>query len=87
MRYTISYCRTKKVEFNSEKDADEGYVDYSKNTVSEFPEPQILLGIRTVPTSGVVVPVYPDKETAKNTAVARNARMGNCTREDKCCDV
>ena len=39
MRYTISYYITKKVEFNSEKDADEGYVDYSKNTASEFPEP------------------------------------------------
>ena len=71
----MSYCRTTIVEFNSEKDADECSADYSKNAASEFPEEEILLAFRTGPTSAVAVSVYPDEETAKNTTVARNARM------------
>ena len=72
----MSYCRTTIVEFNSGKDADEGSADYSKNAASEFPEAEILLAFRTGHTSAVAVSVYPDKETAKNTTVTRNARMG-----------
>ena len=41
----------------------------------------------TGPTSAVAVSVYPDEETAKNATVARNARMENCTQEEKRCDV
>jgi len=61
----MSYCRTTIVEFNSEKYADEGSVDYSKNTASELPEEEILLAFRTGPTSAVAVSVYPDEETAR----------------------
>ena len=39
-------------------------------------EAEILLASRTGHTSAVAVSVYPDKETAKNTTVTRNARMG-----------
>ena len=56
----MSYCRTTIVEFNSEKDADEGSADYSKNAASEFPEAEILLAFRTGHTSAVAVSVYPD---------------------------
>ena len=72
----MSYCRTTIVEFNSGKDADEGSADYSKNAASEFPEAEILLAFRTGPTSAIAVSLFPDEETAKNTTVARNARMG-----------
>ena len=48
---------------------------YSKNAASELPDEEILLAFRTGPTSAVAVSVYPDEETAKNTTVARNARM------------
>jgi hypothetical protein len=51
----MSYCRTTLVEFNSEKDADEAQADYSKNAASEFPEAEILLAIRTSPTSAIAV--------------------------------
>ena len=34
----MRFCGTAIVEFNSEKDADEGQADYSKNAASEFPE-------------------------------------------------
>ena len=71
----MSYCRTTIVEFNSGKDADEGSADYSKNAASEFPEAEILLAFRTGPTSAIAVSLFPDEETAKNTTVARNARM------------
>ena len=71
----MSYCRTTLVEFNSEKDADEAQADYSKNAASEFPEAEILLAIRTSPTSAIAVSIYPNEETAKKTTVARKARM------------
>jgi hypothetical protein len=32
----MSYCRTTIVEFNSEKDADEGSADYSKMLLRNF---------------------------------------------------
>ena len=58
----MSYCRTTLVEFNSEKDADEASIDYSKNAPSEFPEAEILLFSRTSPTSAAVASVYPMKK-------------------------
>ena len=39
-------------------------------------EAEILLALRTGHTCAVAVSLYPDKETAKNTTVTRNARMG-----------
>ena len=61
----MSYCRTTLVEFNSEKDADEASIDYSKNAPSEFPEAEILLFTRTSPTSAVVASVYKMKKLLK----------------------
>ena len=55
----MSYCRTTIVEFNSEKDADEGSADYSKNPPSEFPKAEILLFTRTGRASAVVSPCKP----------------------------
>ena len=72
----MSYCRTTIVEYNSEIDADEAQADYVKKAASEFLEAEILLAIRTGPTSGVAVSVYPDEETSDKTMAARNARMG-----------
>ena len=71
----MSFSRTTIVEFNSEKDADEGLTDYSKNAASEFPEAEILLAFRTRHTSAVAVSVYPEEETAKNATVTRIASM------------
>ena len=79
----MSYCRTTLVEFNSEKDADEASIDYSKNAPSEFPEAEILLFTRTSPTSAVVASVYPDEETAKKVTKARNARMDKAAHRRK----
>ena len=79
----MSYCRTTFVEFNSEKDADEASMDYSKNAPSEFPEAEILLFTRTGPTSAVVASVYLDEETAKKATKARNARMDKAAHRRK----
>ena len=83
----MSYCRTTLVEFNSEKDADEASIDYSKNAPSEFPEAEILLITRTNPTSAVVVSVYPDEETAKKAKIARNARMDKAVHRRKSAEM
>ena len=71
----MSYCRTTLVKFNSEKDADEASIDYSKNAPSEFPEAEILLLTRTGPNSAMVASVYPDEEIDKKATIAKNARM------------
>ena len=39
----MSYCRTTIVEFNSEKDADEGSVDYSKMLLRNFQKQKYYL--------------------------------------------
>ena len=41
----------------------------------EFPETEILLAIRTSPTSAIAVSVCPIEETAKKTTVATKAGM------------
>ena len=83
----MSICRSKVVENNSEKDADEASIDYSKNAPSEFPEAEILLFTRTGPTSAVVASIYPDEETAKKATKARNARMDKAAHRRKSIDL
>ena len=83
----MSYCRTTIVEFNPEKDADEGSADYSKNAASEFTEAEIPLAIRSGPTCALAVSVYPDEEKAKIATVARNARMEKAAHRRKSAEM
>ena len=83
----MNYCRTTIVEFNSEELADEAGADYSKNAPSEFPEAEILLFIRTGPTTAVVSSVYPSEEISKQANAARNARMDKAVHRRKSAEV
>ena len=83
----MSYCRTTIVEFNSEELADEAAADYSKNAPSEFPEAEILLFIRTGPTSAVVASVYPSEEISGQATAARNARMDKAAHRRKSAEM
>ena len=61
----MSYYRKTFVEFNSEKLVDEAQVDYSKKTLSEFSEAEIILYNRTGYNSPVVASLYTNKEISK----------------------
>ena len=56
----MSVARINLVEFNSERDADEISADYPAKAPGEFPAAEILLQIRTRPTSTVAVSTYAD---------------------------
>ena len=71
----MSVARINLVEFNSERDADELSVDYAQKAPGEFPDAEILLQIRTGPTSAVVVSTYADAAAREHAAEARKARM------------
>ena len=71
----MSVGRINLVEFNSERDADEISADYAAKAPGEFPAAEILLQIRTGPTSAVVVSIYADAAAMENAAEARETRM------------
>ena len=71
----MSVARINLVEFNSERDADEISADYAAKASGEFPAAEILLQIRTRPTSTVAVSTYADAATMENAAEARKTRM------------
>ena len=63
------------VEFKAERNADEISADYAAKAPGEFPAAEILLQIRTGPTSAVVVSTYADAAAMENAAEARKTRM------------
>ena len=71
----MSVARINLVEFNSERDADEISADYAAKASGEFPAAEILLQIRTRPTSTVAVSTYSDAAAMENAAEARRTRM------------
>ena len=71
----MSVARINLVEFNSERDADEISADYPAKAPGEFPAAEILLQIRTRPTSTVAVSTYVDAAAMENAAEARRTRM------------
>ena len=71
----MSVARINLVEFNSERDADEISADYPAKAPGEFPAAEILLQIRTRPTSTVAVSTYADAAAMENAAEARKTRM------------
>ena len=71
----MSVARINLVEFNSERDADEISADYPAKAPGEFPAAEILLQIRTRPTSTVAVSTYVDAAAMENAAEARKTRM------------
>ena len=71
----MSVARINLVEFNSERDADEISADYPAKAPGEFPAAEILLQIRTRPTSTVAVSTYVDAAARENAAEARRTRM------------
>ena len=70
----MSVARINLVEFNSERDADEISADYPAKAPGEFPAAEILLQIRTRPTSTVAVSTYVDAAAMENAAEARRTR-------------
>ncbi|MBR03381.1 MAG: hypothetical protein CL394_08665 [Acidiferrobacteraceae bacterium] len=71
----MSYARINTVEYNSEADADAAAADYAEKAPGEFTEAQVLLSVRTGPTTGMAVSVYPDKAAFERSAPVREARL------------
>jgi len=67
----MTVARITMTEFNSETEADTFEHLYSKVAPPALPEAKSLIMIRTGPTSGMSIAIYPDEETAEKTLEAR----------------
>jgi hypothetical protein len=76
----VSYARINTVEYNSEADADAAAADYAEKAPGEFTEAQVLLSVRTGPTTGMAVSLYPDKAAFERSAPVREARLARMQR-------
>jgi hypothetical protein len=71
----MTVARITMAEFNSETEADTFEQLYAKIAPPALPEAKSLIMIRTGPTSGMSVAIYPDEETAENTLEARKEML------------
>jgi len=72
----MSVARITTVNFNSKEDADTMVENYVANAVSEFPEAEQLLQVRTSDTTVVAISLYADSAAMERASAARDKRMG-----------
>jgi hypothetical protein len=65
------------IEFDNETVADARAAEYQKNARKLFPEADLLISIRTSPTSAMTISVYPDEEKAERALEIRAKRLGS----------
>jgi hypothetical protein len=65
------------IEFDNETVADARAAEYQKNASKLFPEADLLISIRTSPTSAMTISVYPDEEKAERALEIRAKRLGS----------
>tara|TARA_B100001115_G_scaffold54092_1_gene40024 strand:+ start:224 stop:487 length:264 start_codon:yes stop_codon:yes gene_type:complete len=60
------------LEFDSEEDLNQRAGTYQREAPKLFPNAEILLTIKTGPTSAMSVSIYPDEKSAEESLVRRN---------------
>jgi hypothetical protein len=63
------------IEFETEEIANERQQSYQKDARKLFPEADLLISIRTSPTSAMTISVYPNEETAQRALEMRSKRI------------
>ena len=72
----MTFARINNVELNSEAEADTFISNFTSGKLREiFPEAEILISIRTGPSSVTSVSVYKNKKTADSVAERRNSTI------------
>ena len=69
--------RINMIEFETEEIANERQQSYQKDARKLFPEADLLISIRTSPTSAMTISVYPDEEKAERALEIRAKRLGS----------
>ena len=73
----MSVTRINMIEFDNETVADARAAEYQNNARKQFPDADLLIAIRTSPTSAMTISVYPNEETAERALEMRAQRMVN----------
>ena len=68
----MSIARINMLEFDTENDLEERAKEYMSEAPKLFPNAEILLTIRTGPTSAMSVSVYPNEQDAEVALVKRD---------------
>ena len=68
----MSTARINMLEFDSEEDLNQRAETYQREAPKLFPNAEILLTIKTGPTSAMSVSIYPDEKSAKVSLIRRN---------------
>ena len=71
----MSVTRINMIEFETEEIANERQQSYQKDARKLFPEADLLISIRTSPTSAMTISVYPDEEKAERALEIRAKRL------------
>ena len=72
----MSVARITTVNFKTKEDCDTMVENYIANAVSEFPEAEQLLQVRTSDTTVVAISLYADNEAMERASAARDKRLG-----------
>ena len=68
----MSTARINMLEFDSEEDLNQRAETYQREAPKLFPNAEILLTIKTGPTSAMSVSIYPDEKSAEGSLIRRN---------------
>ena len=68
----MSIARINMLEFETEEDLAKRAELYGKDAPTLFPNAEILLTIKTGPTSAMSVSIYPDEKSAKDSLIRRD---------------
>ena len=68
----MSTARINMLEFDSEEDLNQRASTYQKDAPTLFPNAEILLTIKTGPTTAMSVSIYPDKKAAEEALTRRD---------------
>ena len=68
----MSTARINMLEFDSEEDLNQRAETYQREAPKLFPNAEILLTIKTGPTSAMSVSIYPDEKSAEDSLIRRN---------------
>jgi len=68
----MSVARINMLEFETEDDLNKRAELYEKDAPTLFPTAEILLTIKTGPTTAMSVSIYPDKQSAEESLIRRD---------------
>jgi len=68
----MSTARINMLEFDSEEDLNQRAGTYQKDAPTLFPNAEILLTIKTGPTTAMSASIYPDEKSAEESLIQRD---------------